>query len=139
LSWQRLLAFDHFQYGGIFTGDIVMRRSDDLDVEVIIAAQNFLPPKAGCFGFTQSVGNAFDRGFVFRVYIKVSFAGADGVGAEHGAFDDQMRQVLEQHPVLSAPGLIFAAIHHQIMRLLRGFPGELPFFSRRKTCAAMAA
>ena len=70
---------------------------------------------------------------------KISFGGADRVGGENRALDDQMRQIFEQHAIFFAARFVFTTIQHQITRLLGRFAGKLPFFSGGKSRAAAAA
>jgi hypothetical protein len=50
-----------------------------------------------------------------------------------------MGNIFHQQTVFFAAGLIFPAIHHQVMRLFRAFARKGPLLSRGKSCSTPTA
>src|SRR5439155_3415858 len=126
LARPRFLAFDHFQYRRILTGDVVVWRRYEFDIEVKTIAENTFSPVASGLCFRQSIGGALYGGFIIGVYIQVGFVCADGIGGDNDALDDEMGKIFHEQPIFFAAWFILSAVEHHVPWLFRTFAREGP-------------
>ena len=71
--------------------------------------------------------------------VDVGAARPDGVGADQGAFEELVRVLLADQPVLEGAGLALVGVHAQVLRLVGGLGDEAPLRARGEARAAAAA
>src|SRR5437879_4263072 len=86
LSRPGFFPFEDLEHGGVLSGDIIMRRGNDFDIEVKTAIENVFPKITGVFRFAQSIAYDLYRSIVPSVDVKISLAGADRVSTKDSTF-----------------------------------------------------
>ena len=71
-----------------------------------------------------------------EVHVQVALAGADGIARQQQPFENLVRVVLHEQPVLVAAGLVLATVTDDVFALARRFHRELPLAAHRKRRAA---
>ena len=135
-----LLALERLEHRGFFAADVGARAVMDIEVERpavdVVPADQF-----------RLIG-LFDRGLkalalldVFAAEIDVGGLGAHREGGDQRAFDQHMRIVAQDLPILAGAGLGFVGVDDEIVRPLRvdGLRHERPFEPGREARPAAAA
>ena len=111
-----------------------------VDIEVEAGAARILADKAGRVGFSDRFLQRFALVDIFAAQVDVALAGAHREGSNQAAFDQQVRIVAHDVPVLACAGFGFVGVDDEIVRaLLHHLGHEGPFEPRREASAAAPA
>src|SRR5439155_26752859 len=133
------LALEALDQSGLLAADVGSRAAVEGDVERIARAQDVLAqvPVAVRLG-DRLLENARPQ-VELPATIDVGVAAFDGVGGENHSFQDLMRVLLHEKPILEGPRLRFVRVAEQVHRLsARVLRNEAPLDARRETGAAAA-
>ena len=80
-----------------------------------------------------------DRHGVFGADVDVGLVGAEGVGADHHAFQDRMRVAFQGAAVHEGPGVALVGVADDVLLVARRLAAEAPFHAGQEAGAAAAA
>ena len=137
-----LLAFQAFQQGGFLAADIGAGAAVDVDIEVPARAAGVAADQPGGIGLLDRGLQALGLAVEFAADIDIRRVGAHCETGDQAAFDQLVRIVAHDVPVLAGAGLGFVGIDDQIVRaavalVVRRHEG--PFEAGREAGAAPAA
>ena len=133
------MAFNGFEERGFFAADIATRANKDFEIEVEIAAENFLSDEAG-FG---AAANFFAEDFflqrVFMADIEDTFFCASDESGDDHAFGNEMREMGEDEAIFNGAGFALVGVADDVFVRIGLLADKVPLHPGGKTGAAHAA
>src|SRR5579883_2255991 len=111
------LAFERFEQRGFFAAFVGARTGVRVKIEIPARAEDVLAEIAALVGFGDGAIDDIDQIPIFAADENVAFVGLDGPAGNHHTFNQLMRIVLHQQPILAGAGLALVRVTDDVGRL----------------------
>ena len=87
----------------------------------------------------DGVAQALHGQGIFRAHVDIAAVGADGVAAQHHAFDEAVRVAFQDGAIHEGAGVAFVGVANHVLLFAGGLHARLPFDARGEARAAAPA
>jgi len=133
------MALDGFEERAFLAADITAGADEDFEIEVEIAAKDFLAEETSLGAAANFFGEDLLLQRIFVTDIEDAFIRAGDETGEDHALGDEMREMTEDETVFDGAGLAFVGIADDVFDWAGLFADEIPLHPGGKAGAAHAA
>ena len=132
-------AFDGIEQRRLFAAFVCACAGVRIKIEIETGALDVLAQVAARVGFADGAVHVIDQVAIFAANVDVAFVRVHRAAGDQDAFDQLMRIVFHQQPILAGARLALVGIDDDVLRLGRRARHEAPFHAGGKSRAAAAA
>src|SRR5262249_44953491 len=133
------LALERLEQPGLLPADVGTGTPVDDDLEIEAGAEDVLADEAGRRGLAHGLPQSLVAEQPLAADVDVGEVALDGVRRDDDAFEELVRVVLDDDPVLERARLALVRVDRQVDRLLRLLRQEAPLHAGREAGAAAPA